>query len=170
MHKGAPDRNFDKVLAEIEKHPAVLKRAQEIYLYKVTQRATAEALAKHFKVSIGTIYKYCNAYKPIAHKYSGEPELRETLLFVSNEIFRLNLRRNSADINAQEYATLTREIRNYLAIECELLGFTQKQPAVQINFVQNVTNKVIEVVNRHVPDACIKEKIAEELRMLGAGD
>ena len=167
MAQGKIDENFEKVLANLEKHPAVFKRAQKVYLYRVTQRASYEAIANHFGVVISTAQRYCKAYQRVAHKYVDDASVIETLRFVHNEMFELITRRKDAAASTQEYTSLTKEIRRYLEIENELTGLTTKAPTVQINFINNFVSEVVEIISRNVDDEATRRRIGDELRARG---
>ena len=143
MGKRAPDGNFEEKLANLEKYPTVLERAQKFYLYRVTQRASYEILAKHFDVAISTAQRYCKAYQKVAAKYVDDASVVETLRFVNHEMFILIAKRGDPDITTQEYATFTKEIRRYLEIENELTGLTSNAPTIQINLINNFVGEVI---------------------------
>jgi hypothetical protein len=69
MTKGRPDGNRQKVLDNLENHPAMLNRCQTLYLEKVISKKTYEELGKDYKVSLSTAHAYVTAYRKVAERY-----------------------------------------------------------------------------------------------------
>jgi hypothetical protein len=149
MNKARPDGNMEKHLAELEKHPALLKRCQEFYLARVINRISYEGLAKARGVHTATAWKYVQAYRRVAEQYRDTPEVQDVVSFCEHEIARL-LQERSRATAPQEYATLTREIRAYQGMLNELHGLIDRRP--QVN-VQVELRQMVEIVAEEVPSA-----------------
>ncbi len=172
------DSNIDKVLGELEKHPALLKRCQEFYLHRVVNRSTYQELADMFDVSVSTAFRYCKAYKKVAGEYVDTPYVREVIAFCEHEMYVLIKKRDGEkdeDDNVikpgvesvRDYVALTQQIRKYQVMMNKLTGLTKNSPLAQMNFINNFVSEVVEIIDRHVPDEATRHKIGEELYARG---
>jgi hypothetical protein len=172
------DNNIDNVLAELDKHPALLDRCQEFYLHRVVNKSTYQELADTFGVSLCTAYKYVQAYQRVAGEHVDTPCVREVIAFCEHEMYLLIKKRDGEkdkDDNVIEPGVksvrddlaLTQQIRNYQVMINELAGLTRKAPLAQMNFVKKAVDDLVEIINRHIPDEATRRRIGEELYARG---
>ncbi|HHT9117094.1 MAG TPA: hypothetical protein ACFYD1_00545 [Candidatus Hypogeohydataceae bacterium YC38] len=157
MAKGHPDFNLGKHLAELTKHPSLLKRCQEFYLARVIYKLPYEEIAKKYGIHLTTAWKYVQAYRKVAEEHADTPVIQDVVGFVEAEITGL-LRERGKVTSAQDYATLTREIRNYQAMINEVTGIIDRRPQVSIQ-----VNQMVTLVAELIPEVMREFGIGEDL-------
>lgn len=154
MKKLSPDGNMQKVLSELENRPALLKRCQTLYLERLIKGKSYQELAQTFGVSLSTAFKYVQAYKTVAERYSDAPSITGVIEFCQHEISKLLKRREEAETH-RDYKDLTGEIRHYKKLESEISGLVRKGTDININFINNtinvITNELPTLLEQHLP-------------------
>lgn len=166
MNKLAPDGNMQKVLAELEQHPAVFERAQKVYLARIAERDSYDDIGTRFGIGKTTAYYYVKAYQKIAEKYTEMPQVADTLTFCYSELTRLCAKRKETT-TARDFKDLTGEIRKYQEMANELAGLTRKgSTEININYITNIVNVITErlpaILDQHLP----KETVSVVLNQL----
>lgn len=161
MNKGRPDSNMEKTLTELEKHPALLKRCQTLYLEKLTKGKSYQELAQEYGVSLSTAFKYVSAYKTIAERYSDNPTIEGVLAFCYAEIARL-LRKREFALTVREDKDLTSEIRMYQNMVNEISGLISRKAEVNVTVLNNVVATITEALPSAL-EANIGKTLTQEL-------
>lgn len=169
--KNGLDGNMEKNLAELEKHPALLRRCQEFYLDRIINKATYEELSKRHGVALATAWKYVEAYRKVADKYADSASVQDVVSFCHSEIALL-LKWREDSSTSQERQMFTKEVRAYQSMIGEVTGLMDRRTQVQVN-VQNQVNQIVDVVDGAVREALQEvlgigeEKTADVLRVAG---
>lgn len=152
--KKSLDGNLEKTLAELEKHPALFKRCQTLYLEKLTKGKSYQELAQELGVSLSTAFKYVQAYKAVAERYSDNPTMEGVLAFCYAEIARL-LRKREFALTVRDDKDLTSEIRMYQNMVNEISGLISRKAQINVNFINNtiniITNELPTLLEQHLP-------------------
>ncbi|MBI5286720.1 MAG: hypothetical protein HY878_03915 [Deltaproteobacteria bacterium] len=162
---------MEKNLAELEKHPAMLRRCQEFYLERIINKTTYEELSKRHGVALATAWKYVEAYRKVADRYADNSNIQDVVAFCHSEIAQLLQWREEVK-TSQERQMFTKEVRAYQAMIWEVTGLTDRRPQVYIN---NVVNEMVIIIDQEVREALrevlglSKEKAAEVLRVASEG-
>lgn len=157
MNKKSVDGNLEKTLANLESHPALLKRCQQLYLEKVIESKTCVEIAEKHGLNVSTVSRYIGAYKKTTEKYFTSPTITDVLAFCNAEIGRLLKRREEVETH-RDYKDLTGEVRQFQEMVNEVSGLINRKPEVNIW----VVNNVIAVITEGLP-ALLESKVGTTL-------
>lgn len=143
--KKHPDSNLEKTLANLESHPALLKRCQQLYLEKVIESKTCVEIAEEHGLNVSTVSRYIGAYKKTTEKYFTSPTITDVLAFCNAEIGRLLKRREEVETH-RDYKDLTGEVRQFQEMVNEVSGLINRKTDVNIRVVNNMVSMVTETL------------------------
>lgn len=167
--KKSVDGNLEKTLANLEAHPAPLKRCQQLYLEKVIECKTCVEIAEEHGLNVSTVSRYIGAYKKTMEKYFTSPTITDVLAFCNTEVGRLLKRREKVETH-RDYKDLTGEIRQYQDMVNEIAGLINRKTEVNIkvlnNIVNNITGFIPQVFEEFEGKTITKELVGEILGVL----
>lgn len=151
------DKNLFKNLAELEKHPALLDRCRKLYISKRSSALTFDQLADELGIHVQTAYRYFHAYKKIAKQYNDVPDKDELMQAIHETIVFYKKKQEGALIT-RDFCHLGRLILSNQSLLCELQGFLERQPVMNVNFVNNIVQNIVNIL----PEVLKQQGLPEE--------